>query len=227
MPDVLPEAGLLQPPPAGPTARVVARHPRLWGLLFAVLLLVAYVYGVRPAREWTAAHVAAPLFASIDTPRAQRYSIIRPSDYVPGDQLEAVFAVETARLEAGRAAGKAAPDIVRETIRAGQGVAYWVAPVGVLFLLPAMFLLVAFPTRPFWLVLLGYHLVVGAVSLAVFAIGLGWYEPAFRLYLFTRTYLTESVSLVVPLLLYLAARGAGPLALQRVARPEERAETRV
>lgn len=217
MPDALPEADLLPLPPASRFARTVSRHPRLWGTLFAALLLVAYVYGVRPAREWTAAHVAAPLFASIGTPRAQRYSIVRPSDYVPGNQPEAVFAIETARLEAGAAAGKAPPDIVREAIRAGQGVAYWVAPVGVLFLLPAMFLLVAFPTRPFWLVLLGYHLVVGAVSLAVFAVGLGWYEPAFRLYLFTRTYLTESVSLVVPLLLYLAARGAGPLAPARPA----------
>ena len=75
-----------------------------------------------------------------------------------------------------------------------------------------MFLIAVFPTRPFWVVLLGYHVAVGVLSTAVFAVGLGWFEPAFRVYLFTRTYLTESVSLVVPLLLYLAARGVGPLA---------------
>ncbi len=195
-----------------PFGRVISRHPRLWGALFAMLLLGAYVYGVRPAREWTAAHIAAPLFRSIGTPRARAFTIVRPSDYVPGNQPEAVFAVETGRLQAGFAAGQAAPDVIREAVRAGEGVAYWVAPVGVLFLLPAMFLVFVFPTRPFWAVLLAYHLVVGALSLAVFAVGLGWFAPAFGLYLFTRTYLTESVSLVVPLLLYLAARGLGPLA---------------
>ncbi len=212
----MPDAAL-EPDAAEPSAfaRTVGRHPRLWGALFAVLLLVAYVYGVRPARERTAAHVARPLFESISTPRARAYTVVQPSDYVPGNQPEAVFAVETARLEAGAAAGTAAPDVIREAVRAGEGVAYWVAPVGVLFLLPAMFLVFVFPTRPFWLVLLAYHLIVGALSLGVFAVGLGWFAPAFGLYLFTRTYLTESVSLVVPLLLYLAARGLGPLAATR------------
>ena len=210
MPDTEPTT-----PAASAVSRAVGRHPRLWGALFAVLLLGAYVGGVRPAREWTAARVAAPLFRSIGTPRARAFTIVRPSDYVPGNQPEAVFAVETARLDAGAAAGKAPPDVIREAVREGEGVAYWVAPVGVLFLLPALFLIFVFPTRPFWAVLLAYHLVVGAVSLAVFAVGLGWFAPAFSLYLFTRTYLTESVSLVVPLLLYLAARGLGPLAADR------------
>jgi hypothetical protein len=45
------------------------------------------------------------------------------------------------------------------------------------------------------------------VSFAVFVVGLGWFEPAFQLYLFARTYVAETVSLVVPLLLALAARG--------------------
>ena len=217
MPDAAPSAATPDAPSAGTSAvaRAVGRHPRLWGALLAALLLVAYVWGVRPAREWTAAHVAAPLFRSIDTPRARAFTVVRPSEFVPGNQPEAVFAIETARLAAGTAAGQAAPDVVRAAVRAGEGVAYWVAPVGVLFLLPAMFLVFVFPTRPFWLVLLAYHLVVGAVSLAVFAVGLGWFAPAFSLYLFTRTYLTESVSLVVPLLLYLAARGLGPLAADR------------
>ena len=178
---------------------VVQRHPRLWGLLFAGLLLAFYVAAMRPAREWAATHVARPLFEAVGTPRARAF-VVATTPARP----DAVYAVPR-RLYDGRD--------LRQLAREG-GTAEWSAPVGVLFLLPAMFLLARFPTRAFWLVLLGYHLAVGALSLAVFAVGLGWFEPAFEVYLFTRTYLTESVSLVVPLLLYLAAKGAGPLAVR-------------
>ncbi|HEX8386222.1 MAG TPA: hypothetical protein VF576_08565 [Rubricoccaceae bacterium] len=186
--------------PPGRAARLVSRRPRLWGALFAALLLAFYLVAFRPARLWTAAHVARPLFEAVDTPRARAYVVA-----MTPTRPDAVYAVPRAQYD-GRD--------LRQLAREG-GTAEWAAPVGVLFLLPAMFLLVAFPTRPFWLVLLGYHLAVGVLSTAVFAVGLGWFEPAFRVYLFTRTYLTESVSLVVPLLLYLAARGAGPLAPRR------------
>jgi len=163
-----------------------------------VLLLAFYLVALRPARLWTAAHVARPLFEAVDTPRARGY-VVSVSPARP----DAVYAVPRDVSD-----GRDPQQLARES----SGVAEWAAPVGVLFLLPAMFLLVSFPTRPFWLVLLGYHVAVGVLSTAVFAVGLGWFEPAFRVYLFTRTYLTESVSLVVPLLLYLAAKGAGPLA---------------
>ena len=167
-----------------------------------VAMLAAYIGLVRPARLWTAEHVALPLFESIETPRAAQYVVARAPE-----RPDAVYAIPRARAD-----GRDPRQLARE-----GGTAEWSAPVGVLFVLPAMFLVFVFPTRPFWLVLLGYHLIVGAVSLGVFAVGLGWFEPAFQLYLFTRTYLTESVSLVVPLLLYLAAKGAGPLAATRSA----------
>ena len=140
-------------------ARVVGRHPRLWGALFALVLLGAYVVALRPARLWTAGHVARPLFASIETPRSARYALL-----VSPNRPDAVYAVPR-----GLADGRDPQQIEREHL----GVAEWAAPVGVLFLLPAMFLLVAFPTRLFWAGLLGYHVVVGLVSLAVFAVGLG------------------------------------------------------
>jgi hypothetical protein len=112
-------------------------------------------------------------------------------------RADAVYALEHEAL------GNQDPaEFVRE-----NGGAEWAAPVGVLFLLPAMFLLVAFPTRPYWLYLLAYHVVLGLVSFGVFVVGLGWFEPAFQLYLFARTYVAETVSLVVPLLLALAAHG--------------------
>ncbi len=167
---------------SGVRARV-ERHPRLWGLVFAALLLVAYVAAVRPARAWLAAEVALPLFASIDTPRARSFDVARP-------QRQA-----TAVAAAPRGEGPAS-----------EGAALWAAPVGVLFVLPALFLVYAFPTRPYWLYLLAYHLVLGAVAGVVFGIGLGWFAPAFSLYTFSRTYMTEAVSLAVPLLLWLAGR---------------------
>ena len=195
LPDV--PRGLAAPRPAGPVARVVNRHPRLWGALFAGLLLAFYVVALRPARLWTAAHVARPLFEAVETPRASGFVLA-----VSPGRPDAVYAVPRDRAD-----GRDAQQLERE-----GGVAEWAAPVGVLFILPAMFLLAAFPARLFWLGLLGYHVAVGAVSMGVFAVGLGWFDPAFAMYTFARTYLTESVSLVVPLLLYLAARGTGPLA---------------
>lgn len=193
-----PDENVSAPRVRGPVSRAVSRHPRLWGVLFAVLLAAFYVVALRPARLWSARHVAYPLFASVETPRSARFVLA-----VSPNRPDAVYAVPRADYD-----GRDPQQLEREFL----GVAEWAAPVGVLFILPALFLVVAFPTRLFWLGLLGYHVAVGVVSLGVFAVGLGWFEPAFQLYTFARTYLTESVSLVVPLLLYLAARGAGPLA---------------
>ena len=161
----------------------IERHPRLWGSVFAALLLAAYVGAIRPARAWLAEDVARPLFASVDTPRARTFDIARPRT-----QPTAVAAVPRG-----------------EDLNA-EGAALWAAPGGVLFVLPAMFLAFSFPTRPYWLYLLAYHLALGVVALAVFLVGLGWVEGAFALYTFSRTYMTEAVSLAVPLLLWLAGR---------------------
>jgi hypothetical protein len=171
---------------------LVERHPRLWGSLFALLLFAFYVTALRPARMWTAERVVYPILQSVQTEHAARYTLAR----LP-HRPDAVHAIPSAAL------GDQDPTaFVRE-----HGAAEWAAPIGVLFLLPGMFLLVAFPLRPYWLYLLAYHAVLGLVSFAVFVVGLGWFEPAFQLYLFARTYVAETVSLVVPLLLALAARG--------------------
>ena len=69
-----------------------------------------------------------------------------------------------------------------------------------------------FPREPYWLYLLGYHLAVGLVSSGVFALGVGYSEAAFDLYRFSRTYLTEAVSLAVPALIWLRARASPAVA---------------
>ncbi len=147
---------------------------------------------------WTAEHVALPVLAALDTERARQFELVQPAE-----RPDAVFAIPSGSgitpTEAARGA----------TLAGGATVPNWSAPVGVLFLLPAMFLLVAFPARPFWLWLLGYHVAIGLVAFAVFAVGLAAFEPAFGLYVFTRTYVTETVSLVVPLLLALAGGRTG------------------
>ena len=176
----------------GAVGRAVERHPRLWGALFAVLLLVGYAAALRPARVWLAEAVALPLFAAVDTPRARTFHVVE----APGQATDVLAVPAGAMPEAARAAG---------TTR-------WAAPGGVLFLLPGMFLLAVFPARPYWLYLLAYHVALGALALGAFVVGLGWFEPAFAVYTFARTYLAETVSLAVPLLLWLAGRAEPPQA---------------
>lgn len=167
-------------------------HPRLVGLGLAGLLLVVYIVAIRPVRDWSASRVAYPVFASIDTPRSRSLRLVQTPQ-----RPEAVFALP----------GEVdVPEEIQERTRQPD-VAQWVAPVGVLFLLPAMFLLAVFPLRPFWVYLLGYHLAVGLVSFGVFALGVAYWDAAFELYRFSRTYLTEAVSLGVPALIWLRARG--------------------
>ncbi len=169
------------------------RRRWLWGSGLALLLLVVYLVALRPARLWVAEHVAYPLLTQVATPRADTFTLVRLAR-----RPDAVFAVPRASLPPGADVDA----VVRATVPP-----QWTAPVGVIFLLPAMFLAVAFPTRPYWLYLLAYHVVLGVVAFGVFAVGLGWWPPAFSVYTFARTYLAETVSFAVPLLLALAAWG--------------------
>ncbi|MEM1056678.1 MAG: hypothetical protein AAGI52_14245 [Bacteroidota bacterium] len=160
----------------------IGRRPRLWGLVFALLLLVSYVLVIRPVREVVAQYVAYPIFAAVETPRSAQFDVVQPAR-----RAEAVFV-----LPAGA-----------ET---DDGRVVWAAPAGVIFLLPAMFLLAAFPTRPYWIYLLGYHAVLGIGTIVLFALGIGWIPAAFDVHQFARTYVSEGVSLTVPLLLFLAGK---------------------
>ena len=171
-------------------------HPRAVGLALAALLFAAYVVALRPARVWSASAVARPAFERIDTPRARGLQILQTEA-----RPEAVFALPSGMPGAAVAERVQQPDV-----------AQWVPPAGILFLLPALFLIAAFPRDPYWLYLLGYHLAVGLVSFGVFALGVAYSEAAFDLYRFSRTYLTEAVSLAVPALIWLRARASPPVA---------------
>jgi hypothetical protein len=175
----------------------IERHPKLWGLLFAILLGMAYFQVVRPVRYFVAEHVAYPALQAVETQRAEAYTLLR-IDRRPA----AVWALPRSLAPTPPQTDAEADALVREHEAAA---AQWVSPVGVMFIMPALFLIALFPSRPYWLWLLGYHVVIGVGGFVVFAVGLAWLEPAFKVYLFSRTYLTESISLAVPLLIALAA----------------------
>lgn len=174
---------------ARPLPRWARRRRVRWplGIALAGAMLVAYYGAVRPARVWLAEDVAGPVLASLDTPRARSYELQQPPR-----RRSVVWAVP-------RDATPADVEVRR---------AQWAAPLGALFLMPALFLVAVFPLRLYWLALLGYHAVLGVASFAAFYVGLGWFEPAFMVYEFSQTYVAETISLVVPLLLWLAGRRA-------------------
>lgn len=171
----------------GAFGRLVARRPKVAGVALALVLAAAYGLVLRPARVLATDAIARPVLERIDTERARTYEVVDARG-----QATSLFVVPRQGTVEAREAGRAE----------------WAAPAGVLFILPALFLAFAFPARPYWLYLLGYHLGLGVLALGVFAVGLGWFEPAFALYTFSRTYMTEAVSLAVPLLLWLAGRAA-------------------
>lgn len=144
----------------------------------AAALLLAYEVALRPSRAAFVDAVALPTFEAIDTPRSAKFDLVR----------------ETALTVRAVPRGDR-----REPL-------HYAAPAGALFLLGGLFLVVLFPLRPYWLVLLGYHLSLGVIAFALFALGLGWWEPAFHIFRFSRTYASDLVGLLVPLVLFLRGR---------------------
>lgn len=156
----------------------------LWaGRLFvrvgaAIALLLGYEYALRPARVVFVERVALPAFESIETDRSEQMTLVRATELT----IRAV-----------------PEDGDREPL-------HYAAPAGALFLLGGLFLVFMFPERLYWLILLGYHLSLGLVALGLFALGVGWWDPAFHLFRFSRTYASDVVGLLVPLVLYLRGR---------------------
>lgn len=165
------------------------RRTWLVGAAAMIGLAVLYAFVLRPVRPLLTRFVAVPVFTAVDTDRARSFDIREGRG---GITVEAVRA--------------GADGEVDQRVN-------WTAPPGVLFLLPALFLVAVFPTRPYWAYLLAYHVGLGVVQVLVFAAGLGWSDAMFEVFRFSQTYVSETVSLVVPALLYIAgsARSAqGP-----------------
>ena len=152
-----------------------------WGgrALAAVAVLVLYVVVLRPLRPAYAELLAAPLVAAVEA--------------APGVVVE---------VDAGRGA-------VRVLHEEGLEGASWSAPPGVLFLIPALVLAAVFPRRPYWAVLLGYHLGLGVAQAGLLALGAAGSGLALAAFAFTRTYLAHGVGLAATVLLVLSGWPGG------------------
>lgn len=142
--------------------------------LFVALLLVAYVYAWRPARAWIASHGIYPALESIHTSRAERYQV--KAEYL---SVRIYF-----------------PDDDRSPLG--------LRPTGgILFVLPAVMLLLLFPEKPYLVYLFAYHLILGACMIGAVAVGIGWAEWGFAVYRFLIGYFLKATSLAAPLLPFL------------------------
>ena len=73
----------------------------------------------------------------------------------------------------------------------------WTAPAGARFLLPALGLALVAPRRPYWGLLWGGHLALGALGLALLSLGVGVGDAWFVLYDALTQYLVDAFSLGV------------------------------
>jgi len=82
------------------------------------------------------------------------------------------------------------------------------APGGILFLLPALLLVAAFPRRPYWLYLWGYHLGLGALLLGTLCLGVAWADGAFTVHQFLKGPVRTGTSLAAPILAVWVSRSS-------------------
>ena len=137
----------------------------------AVLLLIVHVTVWREARNLLARHVAYPLVAAVDTDRAARFDL----DATSFDRT-----VTAVRTDAG---SEGLVEVYR-------------VPANMDYLLAALLLIAVFPRRLYWFYLWGVHLVIGALALAAFAVGVGWTDAGFAVGVFLRVYVLRAVSLL-------------------------------
>ena len=82
---------------------------------------------------------------------------------------------------------------------AGAELAVYSIPLGFLFFVPALLLLVAAPARPYWLWFAAYLVVLGLVDFAAIAAGIQWGRAGFVLHQFIDSYLIRPTSIALPL----------------------------
>jgi hypothetical protein len=138
----------------------------------AALLVGVYVGAWRPMRVVLTERVASPVLRAVDTSRAERFAI------------EGGGVTIQMRGEDG----------AESEFRATGGFVLW--------LLPALLLLMYAPRRPYWLYLWLLHVGLGLLSLGALAAGLAWSDAGFAANDFLRSYAFPAVSFAVPLLMW-------------------------
>lgn len=153
------------------------------GVGLCLVLALAYVALWNPLRGAWTQHVARPL-ASLSSEHGARGLAVVPT----GVNAHTLRVVEQA---------------TGESLARG-----YTAPAGLLFIVPALGLALCFPRRGYWLYVLGGHLLVGALALVAFVLGVGPWPYGLVVQRFAETTLAEVVSLAVPLLALVAHRSS-------------------
>lgn len=136
------------------------------GLGLALGLLLVHVGLWRPAREALVRHVAFPVAASVETPRAEGLALAR------------------------------SPRSITATEAATGREAVYRAPAGLEYLVAALVLIAAFPRRPYWFWLWLAHLALGVVGFGGFVLGVGWTDVGFEVGVLVRDYLAQALNLL-------------------------------
>ncbi len=93
----------------------------------------------------------------------------------------------------------------------------YTAPGGITFLIAGALLAATRPRKPWWLYLLGYHVLGGALALGFFVLGASGVGLGFEAERFVATFLIDVVTLVVPV--WLVFRPPPPMAASAAGAP--------
>lgn len=157
----------------------------LTGALLAALMAVAYVVLWRPARAYVTQQVVYPAFAALQTERAQRFRLVPAGPRA----IEVTWAHSSLAVP-------------------GEVPPAYQAPAGILFLLPALFLIAAYPHRPYWVYFALWHVVLGTLSFTAIYVGIGWSGWGFAAHAFLLRYFIPATSLGAPALVWAYERSA-------------------
>lgn len=138
-------------------------------------LVVLYFTAWRPTRALFMQHVTYPLLTSIETERGTTFR----------------YEFERGALRIG---------LHSSQYQSGANPTDYHAPAGRDFLIAGFLLILLFPYRPYWLYLWGVNLAVGALFLALVALGVAWVDWAFLLQGFLEKYVVQALNLGAPLL---------------------------
>jgi len=173
----------------------------------AGLLLLVYLLLWSPVRRGIVVHGVYPVLNAAATEGEATVTLNTAAGVVRID----VARKKTSSMHSGRDL----PEFWRGTLA---------APAGVKFLLPALFLVVLAPGRPYWLYFGAGHLVLGGLALGSGVVLLHaptYGEPLLR---FVQSYATDAYSLGVPALVLIAHR-SGHSSLEREPAPDARFDT--
>lgn len=168
------------------------------GGILALLLLAAYVYGIRDLRTAYVESVVVPVL-----------SAALSSSCTPDARVDARGTIALVGVSRSSSTEQAPPSSDPAASQSAPSLTYH-APMGILFLLPALVLAGWAPAEPYWAYLALWHVVIGAAGLGAVLLAVTGADAGADVYRLIHEYIVPMTSL-----------GAVPLALfQRRAKPD-------